>query len=243
MSRRARRPIRFSRLVGVLAPLILIPTAGPPAPAQAADAPSPVVLDRKAAARQIWTEVKPEYPALARINYIQGRVQVRVVVAKDGRVAQAHVVHGHPFLAVSVLNAVRRWIYHPLKTASGLAEFTTLIDVNFTLHVKKVESAPLQPAKDLDRQVRPPQILNGPHTTASDSRVRMRVLVGDEGQVVDSTPLDGAVASFPAARRIVEHWTYLPARWGAMAVPWYLDVDVPVENAVAESCSTSPDTL
>ncbi len=235
--------MRFSRLVAVLASLTLIAAASPSTSAPAADAPSPVVLDRKAAARQIWTEIKPEYPALARVNYIQGRVQVRVVVAKDGRVAQAHVVHGHPFLAVSVLEAVRRWIYHPLQTANGLAEFTTLIDVNFTLHVKKVDSAPQQPAKDLDRQVRPPQILNGPRTTASDSRVRMRVLVGDEGQVLDSTPLDGAVGNFPAARRIVEHWTYLPAHWGAMAVPWYLDVDVPVENSVAESCSTSPDTL
>jgi TonB family protein len=180
---------------------------------------------------------------LARVNYIQGHVQVRIVVSKDGRVSQAHVVQGHPFLAVSVLEAVRRWVYHPLPTADGPAEFTTLVDVNFTLHTRKVDSAPLQPVKDLDRQIRPPQVLNGQPVNSSSSLVRMRVLVGDRGQVIDSTPLNGLAASFPVARRIVEQWTYRPARWGAMAVPWYLDVDVPVENSVAERRPTSSAAL
>ncbi|HZO98783.1 MAG TPA: energy transducer TonB [Terriglobia bacterium] len=244
MNRRVSgRPIRNPRRAGILAGLLLMLAASSAAALDVAKVEGAVVLDPKAAARQIWKEVKPEYPALARVNYIQGHVQVRIVVSKDGRVSQAHVVQGHPFLAVSVLQAVRRWLYHPLRTADGPVEFTTLIDVNFTLHTRKVDSVPLQPVKDLDRQVHPPQVLNGPPADSSNSLVRMRVLVGDKGEVLDSTPLNGLAADFPAARKIVEHWTYRPARWGAMAVPWYLDVDVPVENSVADRGSASSPAL
>src|SRR5216117_704851 len=80
-------------------------------------APDAVLLDSKSASRMLVNEVKPEYPALAKVNYIQGAVRMQLRVTREGRVVEAHVVRGHPFLAEAALQAVRRWMYRPLSEA------------------------------------------------------------------------------------------------------------------------------
>ncbi len=192
----------------------------------------PVELDRKAASKLLLTQVKPEYPPLAKINYIRGLVRMQVTVARSGRVREAHVLHGHPFLAASALKAIRRWVYRPFMTGSGPAEFQTLVDMKFALRPKNVERFPTQPERDLTLQIRPPEVLAKPADAAPTGSVRLRVLVGEEGQVIDSTPLAGSPSRFPAARSEIEQWKFQPARWGNLVVPWYLDVDVPVEGTV-----------
>src|SRR6266581_2708159 len=101
-------------------------------------APDPVLLDSKSASRMLLNEVKPEYPALAKVNYIQGAVRMQLQVTREGRVAEAHVVRGHPFLAEAALQAVRRWMYRPLKRGSQATEFSTFVDVRFALHGGKL---------------------------------------------------------------------------------------------------------
>ena len=192
----------------------------------------PIELDRRTASKLLLTQVKPEYPPLAKVNYIRGRVRMQVTVAPSGRVREAHVLHGHPFLAASALKAIRRWVYRPFMTGSGPAEFQTLVDMNFALRPKNVERFPTQPEQDLTRQIRPPEVLAKREGAASAGSVRLRVLVGEEGQVIDSTPLAGSPSRFEAARSEIGRWKFQPARWGSLVVPWYLDVDVPVEGAV-----------
>lgn len=201
---------------------------------------APPTLDHTAAANLIWTEVKPEYPPLAKLNYIQGRVRLRVLVSREGRVREAHVVHGHPFLAVSALEAVRRWLYHPLKAAWGPTEFMTVVEVNFSLRIKKIDLFPRDPERDLIRQVHPPHLLDRPLGQQLGSSVRVRVLVNDAGQVIDTQPLAGLAANFEAACRSVERWTFRPARWGALPVAWYMDVDVPVEDSSLRHAAGDP---
>jgi hypothetical protein len=58
----------------------------------------------------------------------------------------------------------------------------------------------------------------------------MRLLVDTEGKVVDSEILKGIPTQIERARKSIERWSFRPARWGALAVPWYFDVDVPVSN-------------
>jgi TonB family protein len=190
----------------------------------------PVVLDARSASRLIQAQANPEYPPIAKHNFIQGRVRVQVVVTREGQVREAHVIHGHPFLAASALRAVRRWHYRPLTTRSGPAEFLTLVDVNFTLRSKKIEQVPSQPERDLKRQIKPPQVVETPAHEGGSASVQLRVLVDEKGRVIDSEPEGGLPSQFQAAQRTVEHWTFRPARWGSLPVPWYVDINVPVRD-------------
>jgi TonB family protein len=205
----------------------------------------PIELDRKMASKLLQRQVTPEYPSVARVNYIRGQVRMLVRVGRSGRVSFAHVVQGHAFLAASALKAIRLWVYRPLMTASGPAEFQTMVDVNFTLRSIKVDRLPPDPDQDLTRQVRPPEALERPPGDTSADCVRMRVLVNDGGQAIDATPLAGPPSLFQGARERIEGWKFRPARWGNLKVPWYVDVSVPMDDVEpdeekTESLRTTP---
>jgi TonB family protein len=172
----------------------------------------------------------PEYPVVAKINYIQGHVRLMATVSRAGKVAEAHVLSGHPFLAVAALNAVRRWVFRPAESRPGPADFQTYVNVRFWLRAKRVDHLPLQPEHDLKRQIRPPELVAGPPTGRDGDVVRMRVLVGSEGQAVDSQAVQSPSLHLEEARRVVANWTFRPAHWGAIAVPWYVEVDVPLPS-------------
>jgi TonB family protein len=190
----------------------------------------PVELNRKMASQLLVSRVEPEYPSIARVNYIRGQVRMLVTVTSAGKVGFAHVLHGHPFLAASALQAIRQWVYHPLVTASGPAEFQTMVDVNFNLRNIRADRLPPDADQDLNWQVRPPEALDVPLGAASADSVRMRVLVNDRGHAIDATPLTGRPSLFPAARQRIEGWEFRPARWGNLKVPWYVDVTVPIDG-------------
>jgi TonB family protein len=193
--------------------------------------PAPPVLDRKSATGLIVSQIKPDYPPIAKINFIQGLVRLQIRVSPEGRVTGAHVVRGHPFLAVPALKAVRRWVYRPFRTGSGPAEFTTFVDVNFALRTPKIDQLPPRPEQDLSRQVHPPELLAKAPGAGKEASVRLHILVNDDGQVIDWEPVGGVAANFLAAEKQVAGWNFRPARWGNHSVPWYLDVDVPVDRS------------
>ena len=200
----------------------------------------PIVVDRKEASRLAWDQAAPEYPPLARVNYIQGQVRVELLVSRDGRVVHAHVVRGQPILAASALKATRKWLYHPLVTETGPAPFVTSVEMNFALRYHANQLFPLRPERDLNRQVKPPAVLTHPIDASSTSLVRLRLLLNDKGQVIDSEPLDGVAEDFGAAEKIVQHWTFDPAYWGSLPVPWYLDVEVPVADPTVHQAAGDP---
>jgi TonB family protein len=187
----------------------------------------PVVLSEKSARNLLVSPVSPEYPPLARINYIQGKVRLQLLVSREGKVAAAHVVKGNPLLAAPALKAVREWLYRPFQTAAGPAEFMALVEVNFALQSRKVGLFPPRAEQDFSRQVRAPEIIAKPDVPQPSSAVRLRVLVNEEGRPVDYELLSGQALGFSKARQVVDGWKFRPARWGTLAVPWYLEVDVP----------------
>lgn len=197
-------------------------------------------LDRKAASSLVLRQTVPEYPPVAKVNYIQGKVQVEVLVSRDGSVAEAHVLRGHPLLAASALREIRRWLYRPFLGRSGPAEFMTVVEMNFALHSKRPEQLPVKAEEDLDRQVHPPQILARPAGRSPGALMRLRILVSDEGQAMDVRPLGNVSWRTDMARRDVEQWTFRPAYWGTLPVPWYLDVDVPVVDSSLPSAARGP---
>jgi TonB family protein len=198
-------------------------------------------LGIKEASQLLLSQVSPEYPVVAKVNYIQGRVRVQLTVCPAGTVASAHVVSGNPILAAAVLNSARLWRYRPFVATGGRTSFTTSVEVNFALRIRRMDPAPAQAEGDFRRQVKPPEVLTRPEQTAStDPSVRVRLLVSAEGKVIDSEILKGIPSQFERARKSIERWSFRPARWGALSVPWYLDVDVPVGQAAAQAGIGSP---
>ncbi len=201
---------------------------------------SPVVLNGKAASALLVNQVRPDYPPVAKVNYIQGQVRLQLLVSRDGRVSDAHVVRGHPFLAAAALKVIRRWAYRPFVTGLGPQPFRTFVEVNFLLRPRRIDQLPTKPERDLTRQIRPPEVIDKPFRNPGVASVRLRILVSDRGRAIDSLLVAGLPDHFEVARKTIEAWTFRPARWGSLPVPWYLDVDVPIEKQVLPQAAGDP---
>jgi TonB family protein len=229
--RLSRRGLGTDRVVAVV--LAVLWLAGAPDANSQADPTTPgtVILKSKTATKLLVDQEKPEYPTLAKVNYIQGSVRLQVMVDPMGKVREAHVLKGHAFLAAAALKSIRHWVYRPYKTDTGPTDFSTFVDFNFALRIQKVSDLPPQPEDFLSRQVRPPAVLAASPAVPGATTLRLRVLVSAEGSAMDSELIQGPFSLFGTARRNLERWTFQPAHWGNHAVPWYMDVDVPVEGS------------
>lgn len=214
-----------------LAAVLALLLCGTPARSKSCSALSgaPLEIGGRAASRLLLNRVKPNYPPIARINYIRGHVRLLVTVGCDGKVASAHVLHGHPFLALAALQAIRRWVYRPFITPSGPSPFQTRVDVNFSLAVPhSVGRFPPRPEEFLERGIQPPRLRSDPPKTAAPAgSITVRVLVNSKGRVADCTLVSGNPQQFEAAKRIVSRWRFQPAKWGNLKVPWYIDIKLP----------------
>lgn len=56
----------------------------------------------------------------------------------------------------------------------------------------------------------------------------MHLLLNDQGEVIDSGPSPDATGDVTPAQRTLQGWTFRPARWGTLPIPWYIDVNVPL---------------
>jgi len=224
---------------GWLAAAILA-CAATASPQSAAPLPTEVLSARQSS-RLLLNQVKPDYPAVAHANYIEGPVQMELTVGPDGRVRKAHVLHGNSILAASAIQAIRHWIYRPFVTDRGPTPFRTQVKVVFDLKIHSVdrEHFPSSPELDLERQVIPPEALDRPAGSEGPA-LRLRVLVGEDGRAIDSSLLSGPAALFESAQARVAQWRFRPARWGNLTVPWYLDIDVPLADAESTAASTAP---
>ncbi len=78
------------------------------------------------------TKIKPDYPELARVARIEGRVILQAIVLKDGSVGELEVLScNRPNMGFedSALAAVGQWRYEPAKQG------TKPVDVYFTVRV------------------------------------------------------------------------------------------------------------
>ena len=210
--------------------LLLLPTSAAP---QEESRLQSEVLSARDATRLLLNQIKPDYPPIAHANFIEGQVQMELSVGVDGHVRKAHVLRGHPLLAASALKALRRWVYRPFVTPAGPTPFRTQVKVVFDLRDLRRDHNrfPVAPEHDLERQVKPPALIEAHADIAAASSMRLHVLVGDDGQAIDSTLLSGPIALFESAQHTVAQWRFQPAHWGNLAVPWYLDINVPIDRA------------
>ena len=77
--------------------------------------------------------VEPIYPPLARQTRLEGRVELRAIIAADGTIQSLEVLSGHPLFIQSALDAVRQWRYRPTILNGVPFEVETHITVIYTL--------------------------------------------------------------------------------------------------------------
>ena len=194
-----------------------------------------MVLTGKEAAKLLVSKVEPVYPPVAKLNYIEGSIELDLIVSAEGTVTWEHARVGDPLLAVSALEAVRQWRYRPFMRAAGPVGFITRVSVKFMLMVPGMGERPTDPEEDLTRQIKPPEPPKVSIVPAGIPVVRARVLLDSEGKVVDYEKLSGSNAEGEEAERLVKRWSFAPARWGALAVPGYAEVTVPLIDQ--DTCS------
>jgi hypothetical protein len=74
-----------------------------------------------------------EYPRLARLAHIQGKVVVEAVVARDGSVVAANVLSGHRLLRGAAVRAVLGRLYRPYALNERPTQVATMVTVEFRL--------------------------------------------------------------------------------------------------------------
>lgn len=98
--------------------------------------PSRVTLAQEEMQAKLLKEFSPDprYPQEARDKKIQGIVNLRVVVAKDGSVKKVTVISGDPLLAKSSVDTVRHWKYAPTLSKGKPVEVESIVEITFILY-------------------------------------------------------------------------------------------------------------
>jgi protein TonB len=105
-----------------------ISTVIPPRPVAA----KPLLVSHLAEANLLH-RVQPIYPPIARQARVQGAVELRAIISKNGTIENLVVVRGHPMLSAAAIEAVRQWRYRPYLLNGEPIEVETEITVNFLL--------------------------------------------------------------------------------------------------------------
>lgn len=102
----------------------------PPAPKPAST--QPLRVSHWAEGNLIY-RVQPMYPMLAREARIQGAVELRAIISKNGTIENLTVLRGHAMLVSAAVEAVKQWRYRPYLLNNEPIAVETDIMVNFTL--------------------------------------------------------------------------------------------------------------
>ncbi len=93
----------------------------------------PVRIGTGVAAANLISKVTPPYPPLAKSARIQGVVEFRATISKEGNIENLQILRGHPLLVNAARDAVLQWKYRPTLLNGEPVEVITDILVNFTL--------------------------------------------------------------------------------------------------------------
>jgi TonB family protein len=77
--------------------------------------------------------VKPIYPLAAQHARVSGLVVVQVTISEEGRVTDAIVISGHPFLRDAAVQAARQWVFAPTMLSRVPVKVQGILSFNFTL--------------------------------------------------------------------------------------------------------------
>jgi protein TonB len=124
---------------GVLGSIMNSPTPAPPPPpakpvtAIAPPAPGVIHIGGNVEAAKLISAPEPAYPQVAKQARVQGTVELKAVIGKDGKVQQLQVASGTPLLVEAAVEAVKRWVYSPTILNGVPVDVATEIEVTFRL--------------------------------------------------------------------------------------------------------------
>lgn len=105
-----------------------------PAPSDSTTHPGRVRISSGVAAQNKLRGTNPRYPDSAKSNRVQGEVQLRAWIDKQGNISLLEVVKApSQDLAVSAIEAVKTWQYQPYVLNGEPVEVETVIVVRYTL--------------------------------------------------------------------------------------------------------------
>jgi len=78
-------------------------------------------------------QVAPKYPGIASSNFVHGDVVMRVVIDRNGEVAEVVVVSGPVQLIPAATSAVKQWRYRPFTAKGQIFEVETQIVITFKI--------------------------------------------------------------------------------------------------------------
>jgi TonB family protein len=84
-------------------------------------------------AGNLLNKVTPHYPEEAKKAKIEGAVQLKALIGKDGTIENLQVISGPKELIRSALDAVRQWTYKPYLLNGDPQEVETTITVHYSL--------------------------------------------------------------------------------------------------------------
>lgn len=76
---------------------------------------------------------RPEYPADARRDRVEGQVVLQAIISRSGAVRALHAVKGPASLRGAAVGAVRTWRYRPYSVDGRAQDVATTVYVDFTL--------------------------------------------------------------------------------------------------------------
>ena len=143
--------------------------------------------------------IRAKYPKDALSTGKAGTVEIRAVVAPDGKTKELTPIQGDPEFRTSALDAVRRWRFHPISKEDRAVETTYKVQVRFNPLLREANSdleveypqpeSPRLPSAELSSDNRipraselgalPPKVIYQPEPEISEaSRIK-----GDHGNV------------------------------------------------------------
>ena len=79
-------------------------------------------------------KVEPVYPIIAQRAHVQGTVELKAIISRDGAIQNLQLVRGHPLLVPAAIDAVKQWRYKPYILNGQPIEVETIVIVNFHLN-------------------------------------------------------------------------------------------------------------
>lgn len=84
-------------------------------------------------APELVQKVQPDYPPVARVAHVEGKVVIDAIISKDGDVIGERAISGPGLLVQSALSAVKQWKYKPTYLNGQPVDLAMQVTVDFTL--------------------------------------------------------------------------------------------------------------
>jgi protein TonB len=107
------------------------PPSGPPAKAVPR---APIQVSQPIMMGRLIHRVEPKFPPIARVMGLSGRVELKAIIGRDGRIHSLQVLSGHPAFINAAREAIEQWRYQPTMQGGEAVEVETRITVIFTLN-------------------------------------------------------------------------------------------------------------